>query len=144
MPANPYDGLYALARNEMKQDPLSGHLFCFINRRANQIKVLWWDRSGFVFGVNAWSREDSSPDWSQIRSCETDWTHLRKTSAGGRGTESPSGKRFPVCQPLETRAKITRKYTNRKSITTRLIRGTYYVMSKALETAQNPPTKSRF
>ncbi|QKE39134.1 IS66 family insertion sequence element accessory protein TnpB [Ferrovum myxofaciens] len=35
-----YDGLYALARNEMKQDPLSGHLFCFINRRANQIKVL--------------------------------------------------------------------------------------------------------
>ncbi|QKE38153.1 IS66 family insertion sequence element accessory protein TnpB [Ferrovum myxofaciens] len=41
-----YDGLYALARNEMKQDPLSGHLFCFINRRANQIKVLYWDRSG--------------------------------------------------------------------------------------------------
>ncbi|WP_031599556.1 IS66 family insertion sequence element accessory protein TnpB, partial [Ferrovum myxofaciens] len=32
-----YDGLYALARNEMKQDPLSGHLFCFINRRANQV-----------------------------------------------------------------------------------------------------------
>ncbi|QKE39930.1 MAG: IS66 family insertion sequence element accessory protein TnpB [Ferrovum myxofaciens] len=47
-----YDGLYALARNEMKQDPLSGHLFCFINRRANQVKVLYWDRSGFCL----WSK----------------------------------------------------------------------------------------
>ncbi|XXG31423.1 MAG: IS66 family insertion sequence element accessory protein TnpB [Ferrovum myxofaciens] len=110
-----YDGLYALARNEMKQDPLSGHLFCFINRRANQIKVLWWDRSGFVFGVNAWSREDSSRTGARLAPvkpigpisnfCWRAWNR------------SPSGNVFPVCQPLETRAKITRKYT-RKSITT--------------------------
>jgi transposase len=31
-----YDGLYALTRQELGQDPLSGRLFVFINRRANR------------------------------------------------------------------------------------------------------------
>jgi transposase len=31
-----FDGLYALARQGLQQDPLSGHLFAFINRRADQ------------------------------------------------------------------------------------------------------------
>ncbi|XXG30008.1 MAG: IS66 family insertion sequence element accessory protein TnpB [Ferrovum myxofaciens] len=72
-----YDGLYALARNEMKQDPLSGHLFCFINRRANQVKVLYWDRSGFCVWSKRLEQGRFFSDWSQIRSCETDWTHLK-------------------------------------------------------------------
>lgn len=42
-----YDGLYALAKHTMQLDPLSGNLFAFINRRANQIKVLYFDRSGW-------------------------------------------------------------------------------------------------
>ncbi len=41
-----FDGLYALAKHVMHQDPLSGHLFAFINRRATQIRVLYFDRSG--------------------------------------------------------------------------------------------------
>ena len=31
-----FDGLYALTRRELDQDPLSGKLFVFINRRADQ------------------------------------------------------------------------------------------------------------
>ena len=31
-----FDGLYALVRNGLRQDPLSGHLFAFVNRRANR------------------------------------------------------------------------------------------------------------
>jgi transposase len=42
-----YDGLYALARNAMGLDPLSGHLFAFVNRRGTQMKILYFDRSGF-------------------------------------------------------------------------------------------------
>lgn len=37
---NNEQGLYELARQQLQQDPLSGHLFAFINRRATQIKVL--------------------------------------------------------------------------------------------------------
>jgi transposase len=47
-----YDGLYAMIQNVMGQDPMSGHLYAFINRRATQIKVMYWDRSGFCI----WSK----------------------------------------------------------------------------------------
>jgi transposase len=42
-----FDGLAALAKNHIKEDPLSGHLFVFVNRRQTQIKILYFDRSGY-------------------------------------------------------------------------------------------------
>jgi transposase len=41
-----FDGLEAATRSVLKRDPLSGHMFVFMNRRANLIKILFWDRSG--------------------------------------------------------------------------------------------------
>jgi transposase len=41
-----FDGLAALTRDFLGEDPLSGHLFCFRNRRGDRVKVLYWDRSG--------------------------------------------------------------------------------------------------
>ena len=41
-----FDGLYAITRHGMQANPLSGHLFAFINRRATQIRILYFDRSG--------------------------------------------------------------------------------------------------
>jgi transposase len=31
----------------LERDPLSGHLFCFFNRRRNQVRILFWDRTGW-------------------------------------------------------------------------------------------------
>jgi transposase len=42
-----FTGLAAMAQNQVGEDPLSGHLFVFINRRQTQIKVLYFDRNGF-------------------------------------------------------------------------------------------------
>ncbi len=42
-----FDALAAIAREVLRQDPLSGHLFVFLNRRKDRIKVLYWDRAGF-------------------------------------------------------------------------------------------------
>ena len=43
-----FDGLCGLVRSAMKRDPLSGDVFVFINRRRTHIKLLVWDRTGFV------------------------------------------------------------------------------------------------
>jgi transposase len=42
------DGLALLTRDVIKQDPLSGHLFVFINKVGHRVKILFWDRTGFV------------------------------------------------------------------------------------------------
>lgn len=41
------DGLAAVVREHFGEDPLSGHLFVFRNRRGDRAKILYWDRSGF-------------------------------------------------------------------------------------------------
>lgn len=43
-----FDGLSALTRDIIREDPFSGHLFVFCNRKADRVKVLWWDRCGFA------------------------------------------------------------------------------------------------
>jgi transposase len=42
-----FDGLAAMTQAVIGQNPLSGHLFVFRNRRGDRMKVLWWDRSGY-------------------------------------------------------------------------------------------------
>ena len=42
-----FDGLSSLVREQIRQDPLCGHLFVFFGRRGDLVKVLWWDRGGF-------------------------------------------------------------------------------------------------
>jgi len=42
-----FDGLAALVRQDLGQDPLSGSLYVFCNRRRDRIKILVWESSGF-------------------------------------------------------------------------------------------------
>lgn len=43
-----FDGLAAATRQIIVGDPLSGHLFVFLNRRANRMKILLWEPSGYL------------------------------------------------------------------------------------------------
>jgi transposase len=43
-----FDGLQGLVTGQMGRDALSGEVFIFMNRRRDQVKMLVWDRSGFV------------------------------------------------------------------------------------------------
>lgn len=56
-----FTGLVAATREVLQEDPLSGHLFGFCNRRRTLIKLLLWDGTGlWVFakrlekGTFAW------------------------------------------------------------------------------------------
>lgn len=41
-----FEGLGDLVRHHFKEDPLSGHLFVFVNRRKTRLKILFWDGTG--------------------------------------------------------------------------------------------------
>jgi transposase len=58
-----FTGLWALAANELKEDPASGALFVFTNRRRNRVKILYADSTGLWVmtkrleqGTFAWPR----------------------------------------------------------------------------------------
>lgn len=64
-----YNGLSALVKNKLKENPLSGHLFVFINRKQTQMKILYFDRSGYCI----WSKR-----------LEQGQFHYRKDTGGKR------------------------------------------------------------
>lgn len=47
-----FAGLRAMTVRVLEEDPLSGAIFVFINRRGTYLKALYWDRSGFCI----WSK----------------------------------------------------------------------------------------
>ena len=68
---------YALTRHRMQQDPLSGHWFAFIHRRATQIKVLYFDRSGLCVLAKRLEQGRLISNWERVTTCEMDWTGLK-------------------------------------------------------------------
>jgi transposase len=43
-----FDGLCVLVQQVFQRDPLEGHLFLFLNRRRDRLKILYWDRDGLA------------------------------------------------------------------------------------------------
>jgi transposase len=41
-----FDGLFALVRDRLSCEPLSGHVFVFCNAPRNRLKVIFWDGTG--------------------------------------------------------------------------------------------------
>lgn len=40
------DGLATMVQEVLKKDPFTGHLFAFRGRKANRLKILFWDGNG--------------------------------------------------------------------------------------------------
>lgn len=51
------DGLVILAKDVIQQDPTSGALFAFINARRNKLKLLMWERNGFIIWYKRLERD---------------------------------------------------------------------------------------
>lgn len=43
-----FDGLAEQVRQYLHNDPLSGHVFVFRNKRGDRVQLLYWDEDGFV------------------------------------------------------------------------------------------------
>ncbi len=43
-----HDGLAAIVQSQWAVDLFEGHLFVFVGKRSDRVKILFWDRGGFV------------------------------------------------------------------------------------------------
>lgn len=77
-----FNSLYSLVRDRLGEDPLSGHLFAFCNRRRDRLKILYWDRGGLC--ILAKRLERGGFRWPEAGGgkLEVDWTELQ-TILGG-------------------------------------------------------------
>lgn len=72
-----FDGLCALVANQLNEDPLSGQLFVFVNRRKTHLKVLYFDGAGFCiwfkrleqgqFNFRATHHNKHLLDWARLK-----------------------------------------------------------------------------
>ena len=54
-----FDRLMGRAQEVFDQDPTSGHLFLFLNRDRDRLKILFWDRDGFCIWYKKLETEDT-------------------------------------------------------------------------------------
>jgi transposase len=95
-----YDGLSALVKSKLLEDPLNGQLFVFINRRRTQMKILYFDRSGYCI----WSKrlEQGRFHWASgtAEKQHLSWTDLKLIVEGidARSIKQFKRYRHPVTQ----------------------------------------------
>lgn len=60
-----HDSLAAMVKNELRKDPFTGTVFVFRARKADRLKLLYWDGTGLVM---AYKRlEDATFTWPAIK-----------------------------------------------------------------------------
>ena len=88
-----YDGLSGCVEQILGADPLSGHLFVFFNRRANQVKILVWDRTGYcIYGKRLEQGRFAVPSAATV----SDWPRLLLVLEGIDLAGSRQRKRFSL------------------------------------------------
>ncbi len=70
-----FDALCGLVTTAFGQDPTSGHLFLFVNRRRDRIKILYWDRDGLAI----WYKRLENPGTFQIPTTATKAASIEMT-----------------------------------------------------------------
>ena len=106
-----FDGLSGLVLSSMGGDPLSGDVFIFVNRRGDRMKLLVWDRSGFVL----WYKRLESGTFELPKaqageeSVGISWPKLLLILEGVKLDSVVQRKRFSLPKKQEKRAKNAEK-----------------------------------
>lgn len=92
-----FDGLSAAVTQVIGEDPTSGHLFVFRNRRGDQIRVLFWDRTGYCIFAKRLARGRFHlplPSTSNVSHVEVDAAELGLLLEGIDLSDAQRRKRF--------------------------------------------------
>ncbi len=58
------DGLSSLVRSQFAEDPLGGTMYVFFSRRGDRVRVLYWDRDGYVLIMKRLEKGTFKTPWS--------------------------------------------------------------------------------
>jgi transposase len=101
-----FEGLSNEVRSVLAADPLSGHVFIFLNRRRTQVKLLMWTRGGFTIVHRRLERGRftfPSRMTSDATRLEIDAHELAMLLEGLEATKKRSGVRWePPLHAVET------------------------------------------
>ena len=91
-----FDGLAAMVRQVLGADPLSGHLFVFISRRADRVKILYWDRDGLALWAKRLEQGTFRPPTAQGASVALSAAELALLLGGIELAGATRRKRFQM------------------------------------------------
>jgi transposase len=101
-----FDGLSNEVRGVLEKDPLSGHVFVFLNRRKTQVKLLVWTRGGYTVvhkRLEQGTFRFASQVTAQARSVEVDAHELALLLEGIDVTQAKRSARWEPA-PQQARA----------------------------------------
>lgn len=91
-----FDGLSALAKQQLGENPLSGAVFVFVNRRRTQMRCLYFDGDGYCLWSKRLERGRFQVRWSSTQKVALDMSTLRMLV---EGIEVESVRRFKRYRP---------------------------------------------
>lgn len=100
-----FDGLAGLVKSYFSMNPTCGHLFVFFSRRRDRMKLLYWDREGFVLYYKRLERGTFSwlDDLDLSDGGEMDASDFAVILAGVNPMSSPAPKKENKNNPMPPR-----------------------------------------
>ena len=93
------DSLMALVRDELQQDPLSGHLFIFFSKRRERVRIVYWDRDGIAMWTKRLEKGRFRPHFSSDGRLTSSAIEAAELALVLEGIELTGARRRPRWQP---------------------------------------------
>ena len=101
-----FDGLSALAKHQLAEDPLSGAVFVFVNRRRTQMRCLYFDGDGYCLWSKRLEHGRFQVRWSSAEKVALDMSTLRLLVEGIEPESVRRFKRYRARQSNEVRLSL--------------------------------------
>lgn len=72
-----FNALSGLVRDHIRQELLSGDVFIFLNKRRDRVKLLVWDRNGFVVWYKVLEQGTFELPAAENATLEMSWTDIQ-------------------------------------------------------------------
>ena len=95
-----YDGLSAMTKQALGEDPLDGSVYVFVNRRRTQMKCLYFEGDGYCIWSKRLERGGFQVHWSEVGKTHIDMSTLRLLIDGIEPQSVHRFKRYHHPQPV--------------------------------------------